>query len=275
MSNTISQPEQSRVCALPGLLVSTAWLEEHLDASDLRLVEMRPADQYAEGHIPGAVQLDLASLAHEEDGVPGMLVGPDVFAAIMSQLGIDETRSVVLYDDNWGLPSARALWALAVYGHTAAAVLNGGWDRWQDEARPVSHTPAVYPAARFTPRQTPDHVANLAWVQARLHDPSVVLVDTRTPSEFDQGHLPGAINWDWMNGVPADGWDAARPAAELSADLAAHGITPDKEIVTYCRSGARAAHTYLLLRHLGYSRVRNYDGSWLEWSAKVLGAGHG
>jgi thiosulfate/3-mercaptopyruvate sulfurtransferase len=192
----------------------------------------------------------------------------------MGELGINEDMAVVLYDSNWGMPAARVLWALAYYGHSNAAVLNGGWDRWQEEGRPTSR--AIQPPAptRFIPHPNPTYLAELAWLQAHLDDPNVALIDTRTPNEYAAGHLPNAISWDWMNGVPVEGWDTVRPAGELAAELAALGITPDKEIVTYCRSGARAAHTHLLLRNLGYPRVRNYDGSWLEWSARVLGITH-
>lgn len=277
-SQTYSSQEYSskahgpQVLTLPGLLVTPDWLAEHLDASDLRLVDVRSADEYAEGHLPGAVQLDLAALAQEEDGVPGMLIGPAAFAATMEQLGIGNRTSVVLYDGNWGMPAARVLWALRRYGHDQAALLDGGWDRWQEEGRPTTRAPFLPNPAPFTPRPADDHLATLAWVQQRLDDPNTVIIDTRTPNEYANGHLPGALNWDWMNGVPLEGWDTLRPTPELYAELVALGVTPDKEIVTYCRSGARAAHTYFLLRRLGYARVRNYDGSWLEWSARVLGA---
>jgi thiosulfate/3-mercaptopyruvate sulfurtransferase len=261
-------------CTLPGLLVSTTWLDEHINAPDLRIIDVRPADAFAEGHIPGAVQVDLAALATTVDGVQGMLIDPAAFAAIMGQLGVDDERAVVLYDSNWGMPAARVLWALAYYGHNNSAVLNGGWDRWEDEGRPISREITLPTPTHFTPNSTPNLLAELGWVQAHLEDPNVVLIDTRTPNEYAAGHLPNAINWDWMNGVPVEGWDTVRPAGELATELAALGITPDKEIITYCRSGARAAHTHLLLRNLGYPRVRNYDGSWLEWSARVLGITH-
>jgi thiosulfate/3-mercaptopyruvate sulfurtransferase len=208
------------------------------------------------------------------DGVPGMLISPEAFAAMMGQLGIDDNRAVVIYDSNWGMPAARVLWTLAYYGHSNASVLNGGWDRWQEEGRPINQVIDPPTPTHFTPRPTAAHLAEISWVQSHLEDPNVILIDTRTPNEYAAGHLPNAISWDWMNGVPASGWDAVRPAEELAAELAALGVTPDKEIVTYCRSGARASHTYLLLRHLGYPRVRNYDGSWLEWSARVLGIPH-
>ncbi len=267
-------PPEQIACTLPGLLVSTEWLAQYLNASDLRVVDVRPADAFAEGHIPGAVQVDLAALTTTIDGVQGMLIGTEAFSAIMGQLGIDDERAVVLYDSNWGMPAARVLWALAYYGHSNAAVLNGGWDRWEMEKRPISQ--GINPPAptRFTAHPTPNLLAELSWIQGHLEDPNIVLIDTRTPNEYAAGHLPNAINWDWMTGVPIEGWDAVRPADELATELAALGVTPDKEIVTYCRSGARAAHTHLVLRNLGYPRVRNYDGSWLEWSARVLGINH-
>lgn len=260
-----------RVDTLPGLVVEPDWLAERLEAQDLRLIDLRPIDAYREGHIPGAVQLDLAALTTTVDGVEGIVLGPDAYAAVMGQLGVDEDRAVVLYDSNWGMPAARVAWTLLYYGHPNAAILNGGWDRWEEENHPTVTTSPPPAPARFVPRPDPAHMAELAWLQERLGDPDLVIIDTRTSGEYNAGHLPGAILWDWMNGVPVGSWDALRPTDELAAELTALGITPDKEIVTYCRSGARAAHTYLLLRHLGYPRVRNYDGSWLEWSARVLG----
>lgn len=253
---------------LDTLLVTPEWLAEHLTHSGLRLVDVRPPLGYDEGHIPGAVRLDLSSLDTTVDGVPGMLLPADRFAVQMGRLGIGNDSAVVLYDDNRGTSAARVLWALARYGHTNAAVLTGGIDRWQDEGRPMTTEPTVPESVTFTARADDSHVAPFEWLRDRLEDPNTVVVDTRTPREFGFGHLPGAVCWDYMNGVPAESRDAVRPAAELREELAELGVTPEKEIVTYCRSGARAAHTYLLLRHLGYPRVRLYDGSWLEWSQR-------
>ncbi|MDX1687056.1 MAG: rhodanese-like domain-containing protein, partial [Candidatus Promineifilaceae bacterium] len=119
-----------------------------------------------------------------------------------------------------------------------------------------------------SPSPAGEHLATQEWVQEHLQDTGVALVDTRTPNEFGAGHLPGAVCWDWFNGVPVGSWDTVRPASELQAELSGLGVTPEKEIVTYCRTGARAAHTYLLLRHLGFPHVRLYDGSWVEWIQK-------
>lgn len=251
--------------------MTTDWLAEYIDAPDLHIVDVRPADAFAEGHIPGAVQIDLAALTTTVEGVQGMLIGPGPFSTIMGQLGIDNDHAIVLYDSNWGMPAARVLWSLAYYGHSNASVLNGGWDLWVEEQRPISKSIALPTQTHFNATPTPNLLAELPWLQSHLENPNVIIIDTRTPAEYSAGHLPNAINWDWTNGVPKQGWGTVRPADELAAELAALGITPDKEIITYCRSGARASHTHLLLRNLGYPRVRNYDGSWLEWSARVLG----
>jgi thiosulfate/3-mercaptopyruvate sulfurtransferase len=259
--------------ALSGLVVTPGWLESRLDHPNLRLLDVRSAETYAEGHIPGAVRVELSTLSREVDGVGGMLLPPDEYSTRMSELGVDEGKIVIVYDDNWGMPAARVLWGLRRYGHANVALLNGGWDRWSDEARPAS-TDAVTPSpAHFEVRQDDDQIAQRSWILAQMNRPDLVLIDTRTPGEFEQGHVPTAVNWDWMNGVPVEGWDALRQDDAVRDELAALGVTPDKEVVTYCRSGARAAHTYLLLRELGFTRVRNYDGSWLEWSQFVANSG--
>lgn len=270
---TIDRTPQTHL-ALPGLVVTPAWLIAQLAHPALRLLDVRAVENYNEGHLPGAVQVDLAQLSCEINGVPGMLLPPASFADKMSAYGVDSSKTVVLYDDNWGMPAARVLWALARYGHTNAAVLTGGWDRWQEEGQPFSTDPVQPMPTQFVSNAADEHLAERAWVQQHLSDPQVVLIDTRSPGEYAQGHLPGALNWDWMNAVPATGWDLMKPTSELQAALAGLGATPEKEIITYCRSGARAAHTYLVLRTLGYTRVRNYGGSWLEWSHYEKGASH-
>jgi thiosulfate/3-mercaptopyruvate sulfurtransferase len=246
--------------------VAPQWLAQRLRNPALCLLDVREAARYDEGHIPGAVQVELASLSQEIDGVPGMLLPADAFARKMGQLGVKSRRSVVIYDDNWGLAAARVLWALACYGHDTSAILTGGIDRWQAEGYATVREPVHTTPAAFRPRPKGEHLATRAWLQERLADPDVVLLDTRAPGEFAAGHLPGAICWDWINGVPRGSWDAVRPAGDLRNELAQLGITADKEIVTYCHSGVRAAHTYLLLRLLGFPRVRLYDGSWLDWA---------
>jgi thiosulfate/3-mercaptopyruvate sulfurtransferase len=195
-----------------------------------------------------------------------MVLSPKPFAEQMRRLGLNPGSPVVIYDDHWGMPAARVLWSLARYGHHNAAVLDGGSDRWRAEGH-LRTSDSFEPApGHFVAQGDESHLAEGTWLRALDERSEVVLVDTRTPGEYTQGHLPGAICWDWMNGVAGGSWDIRRPADELLGELTGLGITPDREVVTYCQSGVRAAHTYLILRDLGYSKVRLYDGSWLEWS---------
>ncbi|MBX3054607.1 MAG: sulfurtransferase [Caldilineaceae bacterium] len=260
---------------LPGLLVTTAWLHDNLAHPTLRLLDVRALEHFSEGHLPHAVHVDFGGLSTTVAGVPGILLPPAPFAEKMTAVGVQPATTVVVYDDNWGMAAARVLWALHRYGFTQTALLTGGWDQWQAEGRPIVATTEDNPSSvtpdaassGFTPQATESVLAERVWLLANLDNPDVVIVDTRGQQEFADGHVPGAVHWDWMNAVPVGGWEALRPVPELLAELAGVGITPDKEIVTYCRSGVRAAHTYWALRQLGYPRVRNYDGSWLEWQS--------
>ncbi|MCZ7568261.1 MAG: sulfurtransferase [Ardenticatenaceae bacterium] len=264
---TVAEVQTSGVrLHVPGPIVSPDWVAHHLNHPTLCLLDVRAQESYDEGHIPGAVWVDLAAFDEVQNGVPGMLVPPEPFAHAMGRLGVDQGQAVVIYDDNWGLPAARLLWALARYGHANAAVLTGGSDRWVEEGGPWTPDRFVASPADFVVQPEDGHLAERDWLRGWIGHPALVLLDTRAPGEYAQGHIPGAICWDWINGVPAGSWDTCRPAGELLAELTQLGVTADKEIVTYCRSGVRAAHTYLLLRSLGYPHVRLYDGSWLEWS---------
>lgn len=256
---------------LPGLLVSPRWLATHLNHPDLCMLDARLNDSFVQAHIPGAIPVDLRAFVTSINGVDGMLLPQQAFAALVASLGIGSDKTVIVYDDHWGMPAARILWSFTTYGHARIAVLNGGWDRWQEEGQPttVDHTPPE--PAQFAANRQDEHLATLDYLRSQQHDPATVLVDCRSAAEYAQGHIPGAVNWDWMNGVPLAGWETMRPPEALQAELAQLGITPDKQVITYCRSGARSAHTYLLLRALGYPTVRNYDGSWLEWSAVTHG----
>ena len=271
VKETTAESGASSKLQLPGLVITTDWLSEHLGHPALCLLDVRDGAHFAEGHLPGAVHVDLQMLSSTVAGVPGMLLPPAAFAHQLGRLGIRHGAAIVAYDDNWGLAATRVLWSLVRYGISRATLLTGGWDQWQAEGRPISleTVEALRDGSSGTPVIQADDstIANWTWLHTHLSDPEVVIVDVRNAKEFAEGHIPGAVHWDWLNAVPSGHWEALRPDTELLADLQQAGITPGKEIVTYCRSGVRAAHTYWSLRHLGYPRVRNYDGSWLEWQS--------
>jgi thiosulfate/3-mercaptopyruvate sulfurtransferase len=252
---------------VPSLLVDPAWLEERLGRSGLRIVDLRDFESHASAHVPGAVHLDLAALGRSVGECENVLVPPSEFGARMAGLGISNGDAVVAYDDQWGLAAARLLWALHAYGHDRVAVLDGGWDRWREEGRAVAVGPERVAPGRFAAVPREDVAADTEWILRRIEAEDLVLLDTRTRMEFESGHLPAAVAWDWLGAVPLGSWNVSRPPEDLRAEWRALGIEPSDEVVVYCRSGMRAAHTYLVLKNAGFARVRLYDGSWQAWSA--------
>ena len=254
---------------LPGLLVEPSWLKERLGSPGLRLVDLRDADAYASGHIPGAAHLELADLGSRAAGLENVLLPPDEFARRMARCGLSNGDAVIAYDDQWGLAAARLVWALHHYGHDRIAVLDGGWDGWQAELGPAAEGAERVTPGRFEAAPGADVYVDREAIARRMASGDALLLDTRTRAEFDAGHLPGAVCWDWFNAVPADSWNVSRDPGELRAEWRRLGLGASDEVIVYCRSGMRAAHTYLVLRNAGFSRVRLYDGSWQEWSMKM------
>jgi thiosulfate/3-mercaptopyruvate sulfurtransferase len=261
--------------ANPDLLVDSAWILENADDPNVRLIDVRgDLEEYAAGHIPGAVHIDVGDqMTNPEDSTRGQILTQDALSALLSSLGIKPEDTIVLYDANNNLQAARAYWVLKYYQHGDVRILNGGTNTWTAEgnelvADEVAVTPSEYVA------QDPDLAIRTTteYVLERLDDESVVMCDTRNAEEFAGtdvrsargGHVPGAINIDWVYNVAEDG--KFKSAQELSDLYTKAGFTPDKEIITYCQTGVRGAHTWFVLSELlGYPNVRNYDGSWEEY----------
>ncbi|MFQ6058362.1 MAG: sulfurtransferase [Anaerolineae bacterium] len=272
-----SRPSGHEGYANPHLLVSPEWLEAHLDDPQVRIVDLRLAEAYRRGHIRNAVHLDLEHICATVNGVPEIVASQEVVEAVLGRLGISHDTTVVAYDNVWGLVAARLFWTLEYYGHEDVRVLDGGSDRWAEEGREFTpEVPHIVPTT-YSARPRPNKLATRAWILAHLGDPDLVLLDARSPSEYNGlsqdaaqgGHLPGAVNLDWMESVAFDGRSMIKRGEELRAMLAQKGIVEDKEVVAYCETGMRSAHTYFVLRLLGFPRVRNYDGSWVEWVART------
>jgi thiosulfate/3-mercaptopyruvate sulfurtransferase len=263
---------RAELIELPSLLVDPAWLNDRLGTPGLRVVDLREQDAYVSAHVPGAARLDLSDLGSKVDGMDNVLLPPKDFGDLMSRCGISNADAVVAYDDQWGLAAARLVWALHRYGHDRVGVLDGGWDRWVDEGRPSAVGEEPIPDGTFEPVPRVDVYADREWIEDHAAR-GPVLLDTRTRAEFERGHLPGALCWDWFNAVPVGGWSVTRDPADLRAEWGALGVSEADEVVVYCRSGMRAAHTYLVLKNAGFPRVRLYDGSWQEWSMKAEDAG--
>ena len=256
------------------LLVDTDWVASHLGDDGVRIVDMRPMDDYTQGHIPGAVQLDLAAVRTTTDGVRGQVASPEAVEVVLSGLGIDVETTVVIYDADTGIDAARLFWTLEYYGHQDVHLLDGGWAAWQRADKEVSTELSAVAPKTFVARPRPELIADATWMLAHLDEKSLTIVDARSVEEYRGedvraqrgGHIPGAILVDWRTTLNEDG--SFKDVAALEALYQSAGLRPGQEVVTYCQTGHRAAHDYFTLRLLGYT-VRLYDGSWEEWGNRA------
>jgi thiosulfate/3-mercaptopyruvate sulfurtransferase len=266
------------------VLVTTDWLAEHLNDSNLVLAEVdENPDLYDEGHIPGAVKLHWRD--DLQDPVERDLVEKDEFERLMGSLGVGNATALVLYGDKNNWFAAYAYWYLKIYGHGDVRILDGGRQKWIDEGRELTTDgPQVQPATY----SAQDRDESIRTYRDAVHEAigadGAALVDVRSPQEFSGdliappgyeqegaqrgGHIPTAASIPWAQAVRDDG--TFKSAGELRELYGGRGVTDDKEVTAYCRIGERSAHTWFVLSELlGYQKVRNYDGSWTEWGNLV------
>lgn len=273
--------------AHPDVLVDTAWVAEHLDDENVRIVEVdEDVLLYAQRHVPGAINLDW----HTELQRPDVrdFIDESGFASLMESKGISNEDTVVLYGDKSNWWAAYAFWFLRYNGHADVRLMDGGRMKWLAEDRPTSdEVPEPARGSYQVPYRdasirafAPDVLQHLLAVK----DGRGALVDVRSQAEYTGeklhmpeypqegalrgGHIPGAANVPWAQAVRDDG--TFRPASELRELYEGHGVTANTPVIAYCRIAERSSHTWFVLRYLlGYRNVRNYDGSWTEWGNMV------
>jgi thiosulfate/3-mercaptopyruvate sulfurtransferase len=235
------------------------------------VLDLRPAEAFAQGHIPGAIHLDLWGLSLIDTSEAPLRAFMWIIAHLFALRGVTADRTTVVYEEDSGIRAARAFWFLEYLGHTRVRLLDGGVTGWTRSG--LATTTVVTSPLASDWQGTPDASRLASWrdVRDRLGDPASLLLDTRSEAEFfgelvrarRGGAIPGAINIEWKQNLRPDGTFKSPEVLRAMYDKA--GVTPDREVVTYCQGGYRAAHSYLALRLIGFPRVRNYTGSWKEW----------
>lgn len=271
--------------AHPEALVDTAWVADHLDDPKVRIAE---CDEdillYDQGHIPGAVKIDW--VGELNDPIVRDYLDRERFEQLMVSKGISNDTTVVFYGDKHNWWATYALWVFKLFGHPDVRIMNGGRAKWIAEGRPLTRAVPSYPPGEYHAPERNDAAirAFRDQVLAHIRQPGTALVDVRSPQEYTGerlhmpeypqegalrgGHIPTAVNIPWASAVRED--STFKSADELRELYASKGITPDKDVVAYCRIGERSSHTWFVLTYLlGYPNVRNYDGSWTEWGNAV------
>ena len=253
------------------LLLEPRELTAHLSDTHLLVVDLCSADKYQAGHIPGAVHLDTSALISGIKPATGSLPTAAQIASALAAIGLTPDTHIVCYDDEGGPWAGRLIWTLDVIGHTRYSFLNGGKTAWLAEGLPLDTAlPSMSPstvAVTFNPA----FIATADDILAQLHDRQFLVWDARSREEYTGekvlsargGHIPGAAHLEWTELL--DKTRASRLRTDVAELLKAHGITPDKTIVTHCQTHRRSGLTYLVMRSLGYPAVRAYPGSWSEW----------
>ena len=255
-------------------LVTTEWIEDNLDNDSVLLIDLRGADDYAAGHIPGAVQIPRSAFQVEIDGVPGLIPPAADVASELGKIGATPETTVVFYDARGSIWGSRGLWVLAVYGHADVRLLDGDFPLWESEGREVSTEVPSPSAAEYAFSTSPNNDIIVGWddIIASIEDPSVLVCDARSPEEYagrdvraDRGgHIPESVNVEWSRALDEDG--RFKPADQLRELYQGEGVEADGTIYTLCQTAVRATHTWFVLSELlGYPDVRVYDGSWVEY----------
>ncbi len=276
----------SRGYANPDVLVSTDWVAAHLNDPTIRIVESNEDPLlYPSGHIPGAVQVDWTTDLN--DPLRRDYLNKDGFEKLMSRIGATNDTTVVFYGDKNNWWATYAFWVFQLFGHSKAKVMDGGRLKWEKEGRELTREVPNYSPTQYTAPERDDSKIRAFRDEVLKHqEDGKPLVDVRSPDEFSGkllhmanypqegtlrgGHIPGAKSVPWARAAnPDDG--TFKSADDLKAIYEQEqGLKADDDIIAYCRIGERSSHTWFVLTHLlGYSKVRNYDGSWTEWGNSV------
>jgi thiosulfate/3-mercaptopyruvate sulfurtransferase len=271
--------------AYPNVLVSTQWINDHLNDPKVRIVEVDyiPATSYMLGHIPGAVLLDWKR--DIIDSTKRDVISKEVLEDSLQRIGVNNDTTLIVYGDFKNSFATFAFWIFKYYGFKDVRLMNGSRKKWFEEDRPLSLDIPSYRRGNFKASDPDKSIrAFMIYVKEKIGSQDKILVDVRTNDEYNGktlapteysteygqmgGHIPGAVNVPWNKMVSEDG--TLKSAVELKKLYESLNVTPDKEVITYCGIGERAAYTWFVLKYLlGYPNVKSYDGSWLEWGNTI------
>lgn len=258
--------------ANPELVVTTEWVAEHRDDPQVVIVDTRTRG-YAEGHIPGAVWLDI-NASRDKNNPPTYLPDLDTFVATLEEIGISSDTHIVFYDDRGGIYGTRPWVLLQLIGHDKASIVNGGWSKWVAESRKTDVELPVVARGEIVVRRNDQWIATADDVAAAIDRPGSRLMDARKPAEFSGeeignnprgGAIPSATNLFWENTIEGD-YQSFKTADELIDLFGDHGLSQEDDVITYCQGGGQAAHELFVMHLMGFDNLRLYLGSMEDWS---------
>jgi thiosulfate/3-mercaptopyruvate sulfurtransferase len=252
------------------ITIDSKWLTAHLDDSQTVIIDSRGNIPYRLAHIKNARPLGVEHVISVADNGANLVLDEPSAEKMFSDLGIDDSKTVVVYGESVDPSAARIVWSLMYHGHQNTKLLDIGFTVWQRSGLPISRGTQVHinkNPVKFRSRPITTIRADADMIKAKQKDPNVIIVDARTPQEHMQARIPGSILHSWEEGLGSNG-AMLRSKEELQKDFDNNGLTPDKEIICYCHSGSRSSHKFLQFKQAGFSNVRMYDGSIIDWAQR-------
>ncbi|EEW3328894.1 3-mercaptopyruvate sulfurtransferase [Escherichia albertii] len=267
--------------------VGADWLAEHIDDPEIQIIDARMAppgqedrnvaQEYLHGHIPGAVFFDIEALSDQTSPLPHMLPRPETFAVAMRELGVNQDKHLIVYDEGNLFSAPRAWWMLRTFGVERVSILGGGLAGWQRDDLLLEEGPVELQEGEFNATFTPEAVVKVTDVLLASHEKTAQIIDARPAARFNaeidepraglrRGHIPGALNVPWTELVREG---ELKTTDELDAIFFSRGVSYDKPIIVSCGSGVTAAVVLLALATLDAPNVKLYDGAWSEWGART------
>jgi thiosulfate/3-mercaptopyruvate sulfurtransferase len=258
------------------------WLSSHLDDPNIVIIDARGVIPHRFSHINNARPLGLESVISIADNGANLVIDATTAEKVFSSLGIDDSKTVLVYGESIDPSAARIVWTLMYHGHTNVKLLDIGFSEWQKAGFPVTRerqekrvesviASSSGGAGRSTPifkaRINPTIRASADYIKTIQTDPNVIIIDARTPQEHFAARIPGSTLDDWEEGIGQEG-RMIKSKSELETHFREKGVTKDKEVICYCHVGIRAAHKYLQFIQADYNRVKLYDGSIVDWAQR-------
>ncbi len=254
------------------MVIDANWLASHLDSENLIVIDSRGIMPFRFSHIKNAVPMDVENVISTDENGSYLVITPQAAEQIFTDMGIDNTKLVIVYGEYPDPSFARIVWTLIYFGHRNVKVLEIGFENWLQSGYPVTKDLKPKNAGTksergFVARIQTTERADAQFIDEEKDKPETTIIDARTPQEHFQARIPGSILHNYEEGIGETG-KMIKDVERLKQDFEKIGITPDKQIICYCHSGIRAAHTYLQLKQAGFVNVRLYDGSIIDWAKR-------
>ena len=248
-------------------LISAKETAKIMNDDNVVLVSTRKSADYAKVHIKDAVNIDLLALCEPGD-IKGILKSPEEISKELGAKGINKDKKIIIYDNGKNVNAGRLYWILEYLGFKDVKILDGHMKAWRAARKPVTKYPTKFTPVTCSPSLNKDIIVDYNYVKGNLKNPKVIIIDVQSQKEFDEGHIPNAINFEYKNIVNEEP-GTLKSKEEIIELFKGAGITPDKEIILYCATSARAGIVFMAMTSmLDYPNVKVYDGAWNEWKTK-------